>query len=301
MFHRAKNWLADRKVSFVSWQDRSFRMIPGPLRLGTMIAIVGLPFYWLYTFSGPYRWLAEWQLRKWQWYYPNGTLMWLILCLSLSVMTPLQVLAARGFFERRKQGVQQIHAATTWTVFFPAFSIGLLSFGSAFTGVGIYLFFQHRGAGQNSNFDVRQLEQDQSPASQLVTLRGRLLEGRSVTVVKNHIHRVTYIPIVSDHWKHGQPVTGFVSLAPAKKLAQDGDHVVATGFLERNGLPGDARSALERSGSRLSDVHYLLHHGRDPAKMATTSGELFLLGIAILLATGLYIVAYNYRYVWRSE
>lgn len=229
--------------------------------LALAMAMVGLTLYWAFTYSGPYRYLAELQLKWFRVYYPELTAMVVILGL-LGVFLAIKLLF-RGA-ERTVPGTPtasaNISATNTasherWLPYL-RYAFLLVPFG-----MGGYMYYNGTHAGI--------LQQLNAVDFQSGNLQARVL----YTEVRGHLNgpylskdRYRYIPMASEENRTGpvQLVVGIDENQMQKYMRREADGTFSVRGVADKGLEGDVKFAFEKNGIAVADPVWVVHAGRNP-------------------------------------
>jgi hypothetical protein len=264
--------------------------LPIPLQFAISIPPLVLTAWWWFTYSGPYRWLAEWQIRKWGMFYQAMT--FLVVAGVPVVLAALLIhlgcwLTGFHFDPQRTQ-----ESAERWRTWHAErrYRIGLLCVGLVVVVLGGHGYYVGKTAGALSRMNVAELEKDLPPSSGWLELRGNLLHDRAAHwKIEDKNRTEVYVPLVSDAWEPGQPVA--VIILARDKRAEDrlfeNDTAPVDGLVEPLGLPGHVRTTLEDNGVRLVDNPILIEYRANP-EVQTLLGTVGLaLGGAMMLISAL--------------
>jgi hypothetical protein len=242
------------------------RIVAAPLLLGALAA----PLYWGFTYSGPYRWLAEWQLEKLGGYrvmltglvtllitlVPVGLLVMLLGARSTPQLSPEGLAAARARDELHMQWIRD----RQYRLIAAGLSVGIAL-------VGCYLAITGATAGARTFVEVSTLERGRQPPSYYVELRGRLLFEEAAAVSKRGSSATkVYVPIVSDAWRPGQPVRAYLETYDSwiERYSSDLATGRYVGVLSDLALPGVAQTTLTERGLRPTAPYWVLDYRQDP-------------------------------------
>jgi hypothetical protein len=225
--------------------------------------IMGVSFYWMFTYSGPYRYLAEQQIKWFGWYVPKVTLLLIVLGLfgiaALGKLIlqgaerPAPVLpqpagtASAGVGGRATPGV----ASLQWRTWYLA--IPLL--------MGGYFYLNATQAGA-----LRQLQAEDFGGGRVTSrvvyadVRGQL--SRDYMMSDDYM----YVPMRQSN-EASEPVHVLVGIDKARikeylHRQPDGTFVVR-GIVQKD-LGNDVKAAFEKNGLALAEPCWVVHTGRDP-------------------------------------
>jgi hypothetical protein len=231
-------------------------------KTGTVFALasVGVTLYWTFTYSGPYRYLAELQLKWFRLYYPDITAVVIILGF-LGVAGVLKVLL-RGA-ERPVPGAPAAatlapavaNAAQGW-LFYVRYAVLLVPFG-----LGIWMYYNGTHAGALQQLGAIDFQNGNLQAHVLYAeVRGHL-KG---PYLRQNNYR--YIPMTSE--ENGtapvQLVVGIDENQMQKYMRREADGTFSVRGVADKGLEGDVKYAFEKNGIAVADPVWVVHAGRDP-------------------------------------
>lgn len=221
-------------------------------------ALTGLSWW---TYQGPYRWLAELQLRFFGSY---GLQITALLTLVIFVLPGLFVFRSVGPQDREAVGSSgTIHPA--WMLIVP---VGLL-------GVGLYLHRESR-VMRLASVTVEDLEAGTKPASRWVAVKGLPLTDGAMCAKRN-VSTECFTPIVTESWSLKTPLVVFISAR--HEVQASGPY---EGLATFAGLPGFLRVAYERRGATVGSGAVVVDLGGGPATVRRDAH--IVLGIAGLLS-----------------
>jgi hypothetical protein len=229
------------------------------------LAVVGT--YWVWaaiTFSGLYRWLAEWQTAQFGGYYPRGT-----------ATLPALLMAAPAliYIRRRAESAQAQAAAELGPVVAEGRRLrrsvkGTAIFGAVAIVIGAGAFALSQtvpdGSAPGIPFDAATLGSGPVPQDR-VTIRGEIDSEASVAVVETPA-ATSRNAVYAGFRPEGEsnkdaPIRLFVERTTGSSPATATNQYFMpdqTGFLVENGLPDQAVRELQGRGIRLASPHYVL-------------------------------------------
>ena len=247
------------------------------------LVFMGVTFYWLATYSGPYRAVSEWQIGMWGSYYPALSLVALNLPVILVIQLVRKLLgmgpAPRTLGEMFPIGDDRVRVFVMPVGIFTL----LVSIGAWFTWTGV-------PAG-----DLR-------PVAASDLLDGRVtdpvlyaeLRGwpdeRVVSIQEGSAAPLLYVPV------HATATEGVVAAVIAVQenqfdlyvVAQSDDgEVLVRGLAERDDVPGDVRLYLEEQGVVFAARVWLIRPKVDPEQRKIVG--YLAAGLGVVLA-GVYYV-----------
>ena len=235
-------------------------------------------FFW-WSYSGPYRLVADLQSSLWGVNIVNISL---IVCWAVSY-APLHFLVSRV---EKRFGVKR--APLTWTRF-----VALLNFfferrPGQLAGLGLIIFcmgawFWGNAAtsGPLTTFTVAQAQRGERPASRYVRLTDAKILTDSELSYKRNSSLEHYYPVTSKE-ESVERIRVFVRLDGADVQAPP-DEIL--GELEFDGLPGPLRAQVADK-NLLAPDYFVVRHGRDPASEGSFAAKMAAFG-GILIAAGL--------------
>lgn len=275
--------------------------VPAIVRVPTALLFLslgaGLGIYWWITYSGLYRWLIEAQNNVLGRYLPVYTGMLTVVLTGFLSALPailfLYLLARLGTFRIKDASVLKAndHSTGAQTAVLDVWlnrnkgKVAGIVLGSISVIFGLIWTIRGAGGGTLQTVNLADLEAGKTPLSNYVQTHGRLLTDRMMIETTQNIHKSYYVPIVSEKWREGGPVTVYVSVT-STNIDETGRGPVQ-GMLWKNGLPGPIRTAFEANPkARPAQPHYLLKVGNKPETWVEL-GRMFLgVGLFTLLATG---------------
>jgi len=264
---------------------------------GTLFVVgaTGISMYWMFTYSGPYRYLAELQLKWFGSYVPKLTVM--VIVLVLMGVGALIQLVLRGA-ERSVPAAPMAPVVST-----PAPSVAPQSAGSdsyvqyirycvalVVFGIGIYFYYNgtHMGTLQqltaqdffSGNVNARVVYAD---------VRGYL--NVDSTMSKDHY---LYIPMTGEGNANG-PLHLLIGVDEPKLHSdlhrEDDGSFIVRGVADK-GLQADVKYAFEKEGIAVGEPCWVLHVGREPS--GDRMAGLVVMGIGIIFA-GIMFAREGYR------
>ena len=270
-----------------------------------MIGTVALAIYWDHTYSGPYRWLAELQLRWIGQYEKTITFLLavMILLAPFGALFGVYRLVTRGRKGTAPTTPEQPASPTlppqpptpssprldVFNRYFMPICIAL--FGTVMLFLGVQKWHLARNAGEIIHAEARDFEAGNLPGP-WVKVTGQPLIEQVLTTDSSQSSQKHYIPLVSSKWEAGAPVAVFVEVSESddanalRTAAVDGYH----GMTQRNGLPGMVRVAFERAGLPPSKDYVMIDFDRSPSDERRIARDCMLFGSgALVLALGWFI------------
>ncbi len=215
--------------------------------------------------AGPYRWLADVQLRAIHRYYVFPT--WLVLGMLIGL--PLGALASTvatslSVRDHSSPALDRFVARYKWLVWTRGGQ--LVVFGFCLAVLGGFGALRALSAGELTALSVLALERGELPESGWVRLVDGVVDDER-TIEVDHF---TYVPVFGER----ENAMVFLQIGPASHGVTD------RGLLVENGLPNLARVAFD-DAQLLAPHHYVIEAGKDPAGEARSLGYLVLLGLAL--------------------
>jgi hypothetical protein len=271
------------------------------LALALGVALLGITFYWMFTYSGPYRTLAELQL-KWIGSYDRN-LTWLLVFsgLLLGFLFGLLgiVVAIKLLFrgaERPVPGMPTAPAAIPQPAiqmteryqrnarYAVLFTTPLVLFG-----MGAYSYYNGTNAGSLQQLSVADFQS------------GKLQSHIVYADVRGHLsgHYLSkndylYIPMASEK-NAALPVQLLVGVREnetRKYLHREADGTFRVRGIADKGVEGDVKYAFEKNGIALSEPIWVVHTGRSPSDDKMFGLAMFGLGV---LCAGIVFGLESYR------
>lgn len=270
----------------------------GSVRLivsGLWVALVAGYWGWAaITYSGLYRWLAEWQVAHMGGYYERGT----AILPALLMSGPALVYLRRRAENAQAEAAAQLGAEVAEGRRLRRSVWGTAAFGLAaiLVGGGAFLLSQSvpDGSGPATPFDAATLGSAPLP-SDLVAIRGDVDSNASVALTETRSGSSRGVVYAGFH-PEGEnakeaPVRLFIerSTGSGAPTMSQGFLPEQTGFLVENGLPDAAVRDLEARGIRLASPHYVLRTSAGARRdtyyvVAAVAG---FLGFVCLLVAGI--------------
>jgi hypothetical protein len=252
--------------------------------LSVLLLGLGLSSYWAFTYSGPYRWLAELQLRWFGAYSEQATFLLLLVGFGLPTLRVVRGLGRAGLLPIDSP-TQQARAMSQMR-FFLALRPWLLLGGAgvAFVFAGLR---DGREASAGKQFELvtcAQLEAGGDPPGNWFMLADNPLWDLKVEAGQNYGDWL-FVPLVSPQWSAARPVGAVLKIDRNGKGALDGPLFV--GARARTGLPGMVRVRFEEAGLRVERA-LVLELGANPAHKAKYARIFVWLGpvLAVVGAIG---------------
>ena len=271
-------------------QQQSLKVL-GPGGLG----LLGVCIYWMFSYSGPYRYLAELQLKWFGFYVPKLTIMvvfaglifglWAIVKAikfvfrgaERSVSTPGAVPIATPAAMHAAARAPALLARDRWLLSLRGVMLCVTPF--IVFGLGADSYYKARNEGNLQHLTIADFESGRVTARSLFAeVHGQL----SDSYISDDNYR--YIPILS-----GKNTSDSVSLMVGisdsdvlKYLRRESDGTVTLRGIAEKDLSRDIRYAFEKNGIAVADPVWVMHAGRDPSSDRRTG--LLIMGFGIALA-----------------
>ena len=252
-------------------------------------AMVGITLYWTFTYSGPYRYLAELQLKWMGYYVPKLTAMVIILGF-LAIAGAIKVIL-RGA-EMPVPGANGPVAAvpvTNKAVPQPWLQYVRYAAPLIVVGIGGWMYFNGTQAG-----GLQQLT--------AIDFGSGKLQSRMVYAdVRGHLSRTylskesyLYIPMYTE--ANGKApvrlVVGVNERDANKRLHAEADGSVIVRGIADKGLEGDVKYAFEKNGMSVADTVWVVHAGRAPGDDRMAGTIMMAIGVAL---AGLFFAVDSYK------
>ena len=253
-------------------------------------AMVGLTLYWTFTYSGPYRYLAELQLKWLGSYVPKLTAMVIILGFLLIAGAIKVVL--RGA-ERPVPGPANapVAAVPASNAAVPQSWLQYVRYTAPLivVGFGGWMYFNGTQAGNLQQLAAVDFESGKLQSRVVYAdVRGHL--SRTYLSKENYL----YIPMYTE--ANGKLpvrlVVGVNEKDANKRLHAEPDGSVTVRGVADKGLEGDVKYAFEKNGMAMADSVWVVHVGRAPDddRIAGT----IMMAIGVVLA-GLFFAVDSYK------
>jgi len=245
------------------------------------IGLIGLTLYWTFTYTGPFRYLAELQLKWFHFYSPKLTAMIIAFGLILSA----------GLAKKLLQGAEKAVPGPTPGVPAPGSlpKVALtqtqpwaqyvrMAAPLVVIGLGGWTYFNGTQAGSLQELNASDFQNG--------TLNSRIVYAD----VKGHLSATylgkdhyLYIPMSSDA-KTNSPVQLLVGVdenQTHKYLHREADGSFTVRGVADKGLAGDLKYAFEKNGIAVADPVWVVHTGREPGGDKKFGMIMVVVGIAL--------------------
>jgi hypothetical protein len=251
---------------------------------GSWLGFMGLTFYWMFTYSGPHRFLCEWQNKTWGHYYPALSIIVLNLPPALAIGLVRKMLGL-GPAPRTLDELIPLSGESARVFAVPALLfVGMLALGGSFYWSGVR-------AG-----DLRAVHADEllsgsvTDAVLYADVRG-VPDERIVSTQEGGAIPVLYIPL---HGSGGEGEPAPVVIQVQENLAEEylvpqGDtaEVLVRGLMEQD-VPRDVAPYLTQQGVRLSTPCWLVRPKVNPEQRKTAG--LVVSGLGAVIALFAYVM-----------
>jgi hypothetical protein len=269
------------------------------LALALGVASLGITFYWMFTYSGPYRTLAELQLKWIGSYERNLTFLLVLSGLIFGLLgtaTTIKLLF-RGA-ERPVPGMPAAPMATPGVapaaIPQPAIQLSeryqrnvryavLFATPLILVGMGAYSYYNGTQVGSLQQLSVADFQSGKLQSHIVYAdVRGRL-SGHYIS--KNDY---LYIPMTSEK-DSASPVHLLVGVnenETRKYLHREADGTYGVRGIADKRLEGDVKYAFEKNGTSMADTVWVVHAGRAPSDDRKLG--LSVMGFAVVFAALLF-------------
>ncbi|HTT32427.1 MAG TPA: hypothetical protein VMH48_02395 [Methylomirabilota bacterium] len=241
------------------------------------VAAAGVALYWTFTYTGPFRYLAELQLKWFHSYSPKLTA--LVIILGLVGIAGLIKLVLRGA-ERPIPGVASpapvslpSHPAASVVArpltHYIRFAAPLILFG-----IGVWAYGNGVQAGSLQELSADDFQNGNLHARIMYAeVKGRLSE---MYISKNHY---LYIPMSAKSGAPVQLLVGVGEYQTEKYLHPEADGSFTVQGVADKGLEGDVKYAFEKNGIAVADPVWVVHTGREPSGDKKFGAIMMVVGI----------------------
>ena len=265
-------------------------------------ASVGITFYWMFTYSGPYRTLAELQLKWIGAYERNLTCLLVLSGLILGLLGTAATikLLFRGA-ERPVPGMPTAPVAAPGiapaAIPAPAFQVAqwqrnvryvvLYAAPLVLLGMGAYTYYNGTHAGSLQQLSVADFQAGKLQSHVVYAdVRGRL-SGHYISK-----DDYLYIPMTSEK-NSASPVQLLVGVSEnetRKYLHREADGTFRVRGIADKRLEGDVKYAFEKNGTSMADTVWVVHAGRAPSDDRK-------MGLSVM---GFGVVFAGFLFAWQS-
>lgn len=243
------------------------------------------------TYSGPFRWLADWQLARNREYDVTLTALLTAIC-WFAIFRTLWIL--RNFITRRsrrpdqKRDLTEERDATNDSAVKHNRPTIVQRVSEVATLVcwifALYCWVRYWQAGPLQIQSAADLESGAPAASGYLEIAEcRMLTNRMVALIREGVvsSQQHYVPCVSEQWEPDSPVK-LIVLTEHETELEDGETTPPESpiGIVRSGLPGAVAAAFRRSGVQLTNDHLLIDTTQSPDVYRRTARVFFVLAIA---------------------
>jgi hypothetical protein len=237
-------------------------------------------FCW-WTYSGPYRWLAEWQLATFGHYYDFYTFLFLSIAISAGLDQIGRALLRQttGREQATKPAwMQELEAQPAYFHRFLWGGVGLLA-------VGAWMAWTSNSAERDGlcRLPLESLEAGQERTSDWVQVAGKLLWDDCCGWGDEYSPEY-YVPVVSSSWRRGDPVTVY-ALYSRSEAEQAEDFATVQGMVPLTGLPGPVQTAFEEEGPIPAEGAFVVDLNRSPSSHRAFAIPLMLIGLLMTVGS----------------
>jgi hypothetical protein len=255
-----------------------------------VLPMVGITLYWTFTYSGPYRYLAESQVKWFGYYVPKLTAMVIILgFLGIAGVIKVILRGAERPVPGPASGPTAEVPVANAAVPQPWLQYVRYAAPLIVVGIGGWMYFNGTQAGSLQQLTAVDFE------------TGKLQSRIVYADVRGHLsgtylskENYLYIPMYTE--ENGKfpvrLVVGVNEKDANKRLHAEADGSVTVRGIADKGLEGDVKYAFEKNGMMVADPVWVVHAGRAPGddRMAGT----IMMGIGVALA-GLFFAVDSYK------
>lgn len=255
-----------------------------------VIAMVGITLYWAFTYSGPYRYLAELQVKWFGSYVPKLTAMVIILGF-LGIASVIKVVL-RGA-ERPVPGATNapVEGSSVRTAAVPQPWLRYVRYVAPLVVVGFggWMYFNGMQAGSLQQLAAMDFESGKV-RSRIVyaDVRGQL--SGTYLSKENYL----YIPMYTEASGKApvRLVVGVNEKDSNKQLRAEADGSVTVRGIADKGLEGDVKYAFEKNGMAVAETVWVVHVGRTPGEDRIAGIIMMAIGVAL---AGVFFAVDSYK------
>lgn len=255
-----------------------------------VFVMVGITLYWAFTYSGPYRYLAELQLKWMGYYVPKLTV--LVMILGFLLIAGAIKVVLRGA-ERPVPGSANapVPAVPVKNAAVPQAWLQYVRYVAPLVVVGFggWMYFNGTQAGSLQQLAAADFESGKLQSRVVYAdVRGHL--SRAFLKQENYL----YIPMYTkaDGKSPVRLVVGVNEKDAIQRLRAEADGSVTVRGVADKGLEGDVKYAFEKNGMPVADPVWVVHTGRAPADDRTAGIVMMAVGVAL---AGLFFAIDNYK------
>jgi hypothetical protein len=270
------------------------------------LAILCVSFYWMFTYSGPYRSLAEWQLKWLGSYSPDLTLVLIAMGLLVGLLAIAKTIklifrgAERPISEMPTPPISRPAVGSSTTPaptgdvavrWLQSFRLAMIYVAPLIVvGLGAFSYYNGTREGNLQQLSAADFETGKVEARALYAdVHGHL----SQSYISDD-DSYAYIPMLSEEKAVGpvRLMVGINSGDMQKYLHREADGAVSVRGVADKGLPSDLRYAFEKNGVAVADPVWVVHAGRNPSSDRKTG--VLVMGFGAVL--GVFLIGWqSYR------
>ena len=253
-----------------------------------LTVIMALTFYFMFTYTGPFKWMAELQLNWIGSYSEKLTFVFtmFLLLIPAAVIWKLVESAIKKLGPGIAPPPAQSPAVAPGTVAAPVkteFGFGgfLLFVGAIALGIGIFMYWRGATAGELTAVAAKDLEEGRKPASSYLSIEGTALWKEMISFKKTSTDH--YVAVISPAWKPGEVAVYLEcrdnDIPPVPQMGA----ATYTGLTAVGGLPGPVRVEFEKGLLRPKDGYVVLVLKDDPQRLKDFGKWPLLIGAGLLV------------------
>jgi hypothetical protein len=259
----------------------------GKLGLLATVLLTGATFYFMLTYSGPFKWLAELQLSWFGSYYEQLTFIGTIIVIGI----PLLIVGVvwEKFGPKRSAPAGGADAASADRPGEPVGFGGVLPWmGIIVTGIGLFIWIRAGTMGPLTQPELGKLESGEKAASSYVEIRGVPMWEETITFSKGSgkTDQDHYVPLISETWEPGKPVAAYIEFSDSAIKTQNRADPTTRPFrgtTTMTGLPGPVRVEFEKSVLRPAAKYVVIEYGHKPETMLGLGKWMTLIGAGVAI------------------
>lgn len=244
-----------------------------------IIPLAGITLYWAFTYSGPYRYLAELQLKWMGSYAPELTI--IVILLGFLLIAAAIKMVLRGA-ERPVPGpanapvaavpISKAAVPQNWLQYV-RYVVPLIV-----AGFGGWMYFNGTQAGNLQQLKAVDFESGKLQSRIVYAdVRGHL--SRAYLKQENYLYIPMYTKV--DGKSPVRLVVGVNEKDADKRLHAEADGSVTVRGVADKGLEGDVKYAFEKNGMAVGDPVWVVHTGREPGEDRMAGSIVAALGVVI--------------------
>lgn len=253
-----------------------------PLSIANAVASMLVVAYGIWNYWGPYKWVAELELRIFGSYEVRLTLLFSFLVCFL-IFLPVQLLLQRlqsdiGGEKKSSELSEKMNA------FVQSGSGQAILAGLGMLMVGVYNLGVAYSLGSLTSVDVATLDAHSAsaPTARWWKVQGRLLFSETQVWESNHTKNY-YIPLVSPSWKPGQPVSVVLREEGLGYDRLPKGPAEFVGLADLGGIPGQVRDHWESTVATVGAQTVLFANGDGPNKRESMGMFFSIAGSGLIL------------------